>query len=63
MNKSNDLHGYEPTEPQKEWKSQPPESQFKSSTSPTKTSPVVSDIMGIINHHAIDNGDVGVHPS
>ena len=28
-----------------------------------KTSPVVSDIMGRLNHHAIDNGDVDVHPS
>ena len=32
-------------------------------TSPPKTSPVVSAIVGILNHHAIDNGDVEVHPS
>ena len=28
-----------------------------------KTSPVVSAIMGRLNHHDIDNGDVEVHPS
>ena len=31
--------------------------------SPPKISPVVSAIMGGLNHHAIDNGDVEVHPS
>ena len=29
---------------------------------PPKTSPVISAIMGILNHHAIDNRDVEVHP-
>ena len=32
-------------------------------TTPPKTSPVVSDIMGILNNHSIDNGDVEVHHS
>ena len=30
---------------------------------PPKTSLLVSPIMGRLNHHAIDNGDVEVHPS
>ena len=42
---------------------QPPEDQFKSRTSPTKISPVVSAIVGRLNPDAIDNGDVEVHPS
>ena len=46
----------EPTEPPIEWNIQPPEY-------PPKNIPVVSSITGIINHHAIDNGDVDVHPS
>ena len=56
-------HGGEPTEPPREWNSQSPESYFKSKTSPPKNSPVVSDIMGRLNHQATDNGDVDVHPS
>ena len=43
--------------------SQPQVDNFKSRTSPTKNSPVVSAIMGIMNNHAIDNGDVDFHPS
>ena len=30
---------------------------------PPKTSPAVSYIMGRLNHHTIDNGDVEFHPS
>ena len=41
---------------------QPPEANFKSRTSPPNTSPMISDIMGGINHHTIDNGDVKVFP-
>ena len=63
INKSNALHGYEPTEPPIELNSQPTEYHFKSRISPTKTSLVVSAIMGRLNHHAIDNGDVEVFPS
>ena len=39
--------------------------QFTSNpgTLPPKTNRVVSAIMGKLNHHAIDNGDVEVHPS
>ena len=32
-------------------------------TSPPKTNPVISDTMGRLNHHAIDNGDVEVPTS
>ena len=63
MNKFNALNGEEPTDPSREWNIQPIEAEFKSSTSPPKTSPVVSYITGIINHHAIYNGYVEVHPS
>ena len=63
MNQFNFLHVYEPPDPPREYNSQPPEIHLKSSTSPPKTSPVISDIMGIIHHHAIDNSDVEVNPS
>ena len=63
MNQFNALHGDEPNETPREWNSQNTTSHFKSRTYPSKTNPVISDIMGIINHHAIDNGDVEVHPS
>ena len=62
MNNFNALHGEESNEPPIEWNSQPIEYHFKSSTSPPKTSPVVSAITGRLNHHEIDNGDVEVHP-
>ena len=57
------LHSDEPTDPTREWNSQPTEAHFKSSTSPPKTIPVVSAIMGRLNHHSIDNSDVDFHPS
>ena len=60
INKFNALHVDEPTEPPIEWNSQPPEAHFKSRVSPNKTSLVVSDIMGRLNHRAIDNDDVEV---
>ena len=63
MNYFNALNGVEPNDPPREWNSQPPADHFKYITSPTKTIPVVSAIMGILNHHAIDNGDVELHPS
>ena len=63
MNKFNVLHGGKPKEPPRECKSQPPEDHFKSRTSPSRTNPVVSAFMGILNHHAIDNGNVKVHTS
>ena len=63
INQFTALHGEETNEPPREWNSQPTEDQFKSRTSPPKTSPAVSYIMGILNHNAIDNGDVEVHPS
>ena len=63
MDQFNTLHVEEPNEPTRECNIQPPAYHFKSTTSPPKTSPVVSDIMGRLNHNAIDNGDVAVHPS
>ena len=63
MNQFNALCVDETTDPPREWNSQPPEVRLKSSISPPKTSPVVSDIMGKLNHHAIDYDDVEVHPS
>ena len=60
MNQFNALHGDQTTEPPRDCNRQPPEVYFKSRTSSHKTSPVVSDIMGRLNYHAIDNGDVGV---
>ena len=52
------LHGYEPKDPPREWNSQPPAAHFKSRSSPSRTNPVVSAIMGKLNHHAIDNGGI-----
>ena len=63
MNQFNNLHGYEPTDPPGEWNRKPPAAHFKYKTSPPKTSPVVSAIIGRLNHHVLDNGDVEVHPS
>ena len=63
MNKFNSLHGDEPTDPPRDWNIQPLAAHFKSSTSPPKTNPVVSAIMGRLNHHAICNVDVEVYHS
>ena len=63
MNQFNALHGNEPKEPPREWNSQRPASHFKSRTSPSITNPVISDIIGRLNHHGIDNGDVKIHTS
>ena len=62
MNQFYALHGDEPTGPTRECNTQPTSYHFKSSTSPTKTSLVVSAIMGRPNHYSIDNGDVEVSP-
>ena len=63
MNQFNALNGDETTETLREWNNQPPEAHSKSRTSSPQTSPVVSDIIGRLNHHVIDNGDVEFHPS
>ena len=60
MNQFNAINGDEKNEPPREWNSQPPEARFKYSTSPSKTNPVISAIMGRLNHHTIDNGDVKI---
>ena len=63
MNQLNALHGDEPNDTPIEWNTQPPASHLKYRTYPPKTSPVVSAIMGRLNHPAIDDGGVEVHPS
>ena len=62
MNQFNALHGDEPTDTSRKRNKQFPSVLFKYRTSSTKTSPVVSDIMGRLNHHAVDNGGVEVYP-
>ena len=63
INHFNALNSEEQNNPPRYWNSQPPEAHFKYRTSSLKTSPVVSAIMGRLNHNTIDNGDVKVHPS
>ena len=63
MNQFNALHGEKPKKPPREWNSQPPAANFKSRSSPSRTNPVISAIMGILNHYAIDNGDVKIPAS
>ena len=63
INQLNALHGDEPKEPPREWNSQPPEAHFKSRSSPSRTNPVILAIMGKINHHAINNGDIKIPTS
>ena len=63
INQFNSLHGDEPNEPPREWNIQAPAAYFKSRTSPSKTNPTVSAIMGRLNHHDIDNSDVKVTTS
>ena len=58
MNQFNALHGDKPKESPREWNSQPPAAHFKSRSSPPITNPVVTAIMGKLNHHSIDNGDI-----
>ena len=58
MNQYNTLRGDEPTETPINWNRQPPAAHFKSSTSPTKTIPVVLTIIGRLNYYTIDDGDV-----
>ena len=58
MNQFNALHGDKTKEPPREWNSQPPAAHFKSRSSPSITNPVVSAIMGKLNHNAIYNGDI-----
>ena len=58
MNQFNALHGEKPKEPPRECNNQHPEAHFKYRSSPSRTYPVVSAIMGKLDHHAIDNGDI-----
>ena len=63
MNQFNALHGDEPKEPPREYNRQDPAAHFKSRTSPSRTNPMISAIMGELNHHATDNGDVKIPTS
>ena len=63
MNEFNKLHGDKRTDPPNEWNSKTPPAHLKYRTYLSKTIPVGSAIMARLNHHAIDNGDVEVHPS
>ena len=58
MNQFNALHGDKLKELPREWNSQPPAAHFKSRSSTSRTNTVLSAIMGKMNHHAIDNGDI-----
>ena len=60
MNQFNIIHSDETTEKTREWNRQPPPFHFKYRYCHTKTSPVAMAILGILNHHAVDNDDVEV---
>ena len=62
-NQLNTIHGDTPKEPPRERNSQPPAAHLKSRASSSKTNPVISDITGRLNHHAIDNGDIRIPTS
>ena len=61
MNKFNELHGNQTDEPPREWNIQPTAVQLKYCTSTPNNRPVVLDLMGRLNHHAVDNGDFDVY--
>ena len=63
MNQLNTLHCDEKNDPPIDWNIQPLAVQLKPRTSPPNNSPVFLSIMGILNHHVVDNGDVEVYPS
>ena len=62
-NQFNTIHCDKPEEQPREWNSQPPSAHFKSRSSPSINNPVISDIMGKLNHHAIYNSDVKIPTS
>ena len=57
-NNFNALNDEETNEPPRQWSRKTAAAHFKSRTSPPNTSPVVSAIMGKLNHRSIDNGDI-----
>ena len=63
MNKCNAVHGDELTEPPRQWNSQPPSVHLKACSPHPNTSPGVLSIVGRLNYHAINNGDVEVYNS
>ena len=58
MNKSNAVRGDKPVDPPRYWKIQPTAVHFKYDTPNTNTITVVSAILGILNNHAVENGNV-----
>ena len=62
-NKSNAIHGDEPNELPIECNIQPLEFHFKYRTPNPNTSPVILDLMGRLNNHAVDTGDVYFYTS
>ena len=63
INQFNALHADEPTEQPREFSSQPLVDHSKQRTYPPKTIPMVSGIVGRLNHHVVDNDEAEVHPS
>ena len=63
MNQLNTLHGNEPTDTPRGWNIQHLSVQLKYWTFPPNNSPDFLAIMGILNHHVVDNGDAEVYPS
>ena len=62
MNQFNSFRGDAPTDPPRDWNSQPPAVHFKSCNFTLKNGPVVSAIVGGVNYCVIGNGDVEAHP-
>ena len=63
MNKFDAIHGDKPKEPANEQNRHPTTAHFKYRTSTSRTNPVISAIMGKLNHHAINNVDVKIPTS
>ena len=62
MNQFKSINGDEPTDISREWNSQPLAVNFKSWISTSKNSPMILSIMGRLNNHGVDNGDIEIYP-
>ena len=63
MNQLNTLHGDNPNDTPRGWNIQPLTVYLTFRNYPPNNSPVFLAIMGILNNHVVDNGDVEVYPS
>ena len=63
MNKFNGIHGEEKINHQENVTENLHKFTSNTTTPPQKIIPVVSDIMGRLNHHGVDNSDVKVYTS